>query len=219
MSFDALSWAAKCNPGSAPRKLVLLALAECASREEDLAFPSVGAMAEFTCLNRKTIIAALDDLERGGFITDTGKRVGKTKQVKVYQLHLEMVPKVEQSQKRNGSVFSAKQSQKRDTEQVREPVRNNTRAKQPPKPEGVSDQVWSDFKQHRKAKRATITETAMARIRREADAAGWSLESALEEMIARGWQGLKADWLTAKTPANDSGSSFLSHVKGRARAP
>lgn len=128
MSFDALSWAAKCNPGSAAKKLVLLALAECAQRENNLAFPSIAAIAEFSSLNRKTIIAALDDLERDGFIAATGEKVGRTKQVKVYHLSLETVPKSEPSQKRNSSTFSRKQSQKRDTEPVREPVKHTQRA-------------------------------------------------------------------------------------------
>lgn len=122
MSFDALAWAARCNPGSPALKLVLLGLAECAQRDTCKAWPSIAALHEFTCLNRKTIIAALDDLEAQGLITATSERQGKTRQVKVYFLHLETVPKTEQSQKRNSSTFSVKQSQKRDTEPVREPV-------------------------------------------------------------------------------------------------
>lgn len=129
MSFDALSWAAKCNPGSPAKKLVLLALAECAQRENNTAFPSIAAIAEFSSLNRKTIIAALDELEAEGFIADTGDRTGRTKQIKVYHLNLEMVPKVERSQKRNSSTFSRKESQKRDTEPVREPVKHTQRAR------------------------------------------------------------------------------------------
>jgi pyocin large subunit-like protein len=128
VSFDALSWAAKCNPGSPAKKLVLLALAECAQRENNTAFPSIAAIAEFSSLNRKTIILALDQLEADGFIVDTGEKVGRTKQIKVYHLALETVPKSERSQKRNSSTFSRKESQKRDTEPVREPVKHTTRA-------------------------------------------------------------------------------------------
>jgi pyocin large subunit-like protein len=122
MSFDALAWAGRCNPGSPALKLVLLGLAECAHRDTCKAWPSIAALSEFTCLNRKTIIAALDTLCARNFISETGEKQGKTGQVKVYFLHLETVPKTEQSQKRNSSTFSVKQSQKRDTEPVREPV-------------------------------------------------------------------------------------------------
>lgn len=62
-------------------------------------------------------------------------------------------------------------------------------------PEGVSDQVWQDFKKSRKTMRAEITQSAIDGIKREADKAGWSLEDALRECCARGWRGFKADWV------------------------
>ena len=65
-------------------------------------------------------------------------------------------------------------------------------------PEGVSMSVWQDFKKHRKAKKSPITDTAMQAIQREADKAGWTLETALSETCARGWTGFKAEWVTDK---------------------
>ena len=65
-------------------------------------------------------------------------------------------------------------------------------------PEGVSPSVWQDFKKHRKAKKSPITDTAMQAIQREADKAGWTLETALSETCARGWTGFKAEWVTDK---------------------
>lgn len=103
MSFDALAWAAKQNTGSSATKLVLLGLAECASRPDALAFPSLAALVEFSSLDRKTVVSALDRLEAGGLITDTGNKMGRTKTIKVYQLKMEAVPKTEPSQKRNSS--------------------------------------------------------------------------------------------------------------------
>lgn len=120
MSFDALSWAAKQAPGSSGAKLVLLGLAECADRSHGLAFPSIAALVEFCCLDRKSVIANLDKLEAGGFITDTGRKVGQTKQIKVYQLNLESVPKAEPSQKRNSSGISGN-SPKNGTRNLSEP--------------------------------------------------------------------------------------------------
>jgi pyocin large subunit-like protein len=121
VSFDALSWAAKQSPGSSGAKLVLLGLAECAHRKDGRAFPSLAELVEFSSLNRKSVIANLDKLEAGGFIVDTGERVGRTKQVKVYALRLERVPEVEPSQKRNGTVYSAK-SPKNGTRNLSEPI-------------------------------------------------------------------------------------------------
>lgn len=67
------------------------------------------------------------------------------------------------------------------------------------RPDGVSDQVWADFVAHRKAKRSTITATVIGSIEREAKLAGWTLEQALGECVARGWQGFKAEWVKGKT--------------------
>lgn len=74
-------------------------------------------------------------------------------------------------------------------------VRGSGKPQPPAKPEGVQDQTWTDFLAHRKAKGAPLTETALAGIKREAEKAGWSLEAALAEVLARGWQGFKAEFV------------------------
>lgn len=101
----------------------------------------------------------------------------------------------------NSPVFPPKQSQKRDTEPSREPsvVKANAlptkRASVPAMPEGVELNVWNDFLELRKAKRAPLSNTALAAIEREAALAGWSLNNALAECAARGWQSFKANWV------------------------
>jgi uncharacterized protein YdaU (DUF1376 family) len=69
-------------------------------------------------------------------------------------------------------------------------------------PEGVSQTVWQDFVSHRKANKASITQTAITRIANEAEKAGWTLEQALTECVARGWRGFKADWVAEKQTQN-----------------
>ena len=69
-------------------------------------------------------------------------------------------------------------------------------------PEGVSLSVWEDFKKLRKVKKAPITETAMNGIQREADKVGWTLEQALSECCARGWQSFKAEYINQKGKLN-----------------
>lgn len=133
MSWETQAWAAKQRAGSASAKLVLLGLASCADANH-CAFPSIQWLCDFSDLNRKTVISALQRLEDGMFpmIEDTGERRGRTGQVKVYRLAAagaghgsdpasETVPKAEQFQKRNSSGLGSKQSQKRDTEPFREP--------------------------------------------------------------------------------------------------
>ncbi|CAB4146757.1 Protein of unknown function DUF1376 [uncultured Caudovirales phage] len=65
-------------------------------------------------------------------------------------------------------------------------------------PINVDEQVWSDFLALRKVKKAPMTVTALAGIKREADKASWSLDKALSECVARGWTGFKADWVADK---------------------
>lgn len=138
MSFDALAWAARASGLRPAEKLVLLGLAECADRHTYEAHPSIAALVEFGGLNRKTVIAALDTLGTKGLIAETGECVGKTKQVKVYRLSLETVPKTERSPKRNSSTFSVKQSQKRDTDTVRNNIPLvSSNDDTPPKPSPV----------------------------------------------------------------------------------
>ena len=70
------------------------------------------------------------------------------------------------------------------------------------KPDDVSDQTWADWVAHRKAKKATVTETVLKSIQAEADKAGMNLEAALETMCARGWSGFKAEWVQPAVQAN-----------------
>jgi uncharacterized protein YdaU (DUF1376 family) len=79
-----------------------------------------------------------------------------------------------------------------------EPIINTTRQKAISCPQGVSEDVWRDFCQHRRSVRATVTQTALDGIDREAKKAGWSLEAALQECVVRGWRGFKAEWVKDK---------------------
>jgi len=67
-------------------------------------------------------------------------------------------------------------------------------------PDGVSQSVWDDFVRQRKAKKASITDTAIQGIEREAKKANMTLNDALQEICARGWTGFKAEWVTDKQP-------------------
>jgi len=87
-------------------------------------------------------------------------------------------------------------------------INTQSRKRDVVKPSDVSDQVWQDFIHQRKALKAPLTETALQSIMREASKAGWSLQDAMQESIARGWRSFKAEWVTAKTQSN----SFLGGI-------
>lgn len=61
-------------------------------------------------------------------------------------------------------------------------------------PSDVSQDCWDAFITHRKAVKALVTDRVVNTIRNEADKAGIPLEDALDEVVARGWKGFKADW-------------------------
>lgn len=203
MSFAALAWASKQNVGRASDKLILLAYADRHNEETGSAYPSVAALCEFSCLDRKTVIASVGRLEALGLLTETGERAGNTKQIKVYRVNINTVPKAEQSQKRNSPVIPSEQSQKRDTEPVMEPISSEAKASSDkrasgkpddfPMPEWADRQVWSDFLQNRKRKRLNNSPTAYRGFMQDIDRlsdADWPPGRLLEYAAAKGWGGI-----------------------------
>lgn len=85
-------------------------------------------------------------------------------------------------------------------------------------PECVSKEVWDDFLAIRKAKRAPLTNTALDAIQREAAKAGWTLNEALSESVARGWQGFKADWVKETNNGKNTRTAGADRRSSLARA-
>jgi hypothetical protein len=85
MSIAAMTWAFAQALKPSSLKFLLVALADNAD-DQGRAFPSIECLVEKTSQDRKTVISGLDRLEELKLATDTGSRVGKTKQVKVYRL-------------------------------------------------------------------------------------------------------------------------------------
>lgn len=80
-------------------------------------------------------------------------------------------------------------------------AKSRLRPTAPPRPPAVPEAVWRDFLALRKAKRAPLTDTALAGIAREAEKAGVTLGDALATCCKRGWQGFDAEWVAGKSPA------------------
>jgi uncharacterized protein YdaU (DUF1376 family) len=113
--------------------------------------------------------------------------------------------KIEQASKA-GKASAERRSSARSTDvqptNNQEPITNNHKPKKETAiavcPINVDEQVWSDFLALRKVKKAPMTVTALAGIKREADKANWSLNKAISECVARGWTGFKSDWVAEK---------------------
>ena len=71
--------------------------------------------------------------------------------------------------------------------------KNNNRSLK--RPEDVNEQVWTDWLALRKVKKAPVTATALTRLRSEATKAGLTLQDALTQCVANGWQGFDSDWI------------------------
>lgn len=86
--------------------------------------------------------------------------------------------------------------------------KNTKKEKMDLKPDEISQAVWDDYTLLRKNKKAPITATVIKTMKAEAAKAGWSLEAAMAECCARGWQGFKADWVekqkTTQEPTVDA---------------
>lgn len=102
MSIEAITWVSRQAVRPSSVKFVLFAFANCAN-ETRICFPSIDYVATFTSQDRKTVISAIGQLARLGYLEDTGKRVGRTGQIKVYRLKNPNVGTVQESRNRTGS--------------------------------------------------------------------------------------------------------------------
>lgn len=169
MSWVAIKWAYAQQPDCASEKSVLLALSYRASEVNDwCVWSSVKDLSKLTGLNRKTVMAAVAKLQSTGLIVDTKDRRGGTGQIPVYRIAIELTQNRDATNgderpsgnpacvvgedetvpffSRKSPVFSSKESQKWDTEQVMEQVNEQ---RQKPMRQGriglkASDLNWLD---------------------------------------------------------------------------
>lgn len=139
MSIHAISWALKAQGLKSSTKFLLVCLADAMNESTALAYPSVAALSEATCQDRKTVLANIKELIAAGLIVDTGQRVGSTKQVIAYRINTGSNSCLKSTENGTGTengtvpkfpinstvfppktaVLEVKQSQKRDTEPVK----------------------------------------------------------------------------------------------------
>jgi len=79
-------------------------------------------------------------------------------------------------------------------------------------PDGVGEEVWQDWLQLRKAKKAPVTQTVVNSAIKEAEKAGISLNAFLTIWCARGSQGLQAEWLKSNERQPFANKYDVAHV-------
>jgi uncharacterized protein YdaU (DUF1376 family) len=72
-------------------------------------------------------------------------------------------------------------------------------------PKGVSDSIFKDYLEVRKAKKAKWTQTALKGLQREADKAKMSLQDVMQLCCERNWVGFKAEWANSQNPVSKQG--------------
>lgn len=87
------------------------------------------------------------------------------------------------------------------TPEVEKPKAKPKRTKtETDRPDDVDAQVWDEFLILRKQKKKTFTDLALKGMRREAEAAGLSLEAAMTMCVENGWTGFKEKYVRESQP-------------------
>ena len=64
------------------------------------------------------------------------------------------------------------------------------------RPSDVSITIWDEYVKHRKAKKATISNTVIESLRTDATSVGLTIEQAIQMQLKRGWTGFDPSWVT-----------------------
>lgn len=84
-----------------------------------------------------------------------------------------------------------------DVKEIEKPKKTTPRLV---KPEGVSDEVWTEWTAHKRKVCKSCSQRAVDNIVREAAKAGMTVEEAMIYQLEKGWKGFEADWITDKRP-------------------
>jgi hypothetical protein len=206
-------------------KLVLLALCDWANDEGESLHPSIKAIAAKSSLSDRQAQRVVHGLIATGWLEVIGNAVGGAPgATRQYRLNVRklgatgdahvrgdklsrVTPATETGDIGGGRrvTSTTETGDTHVTQTVIEPSiepsgtvnKENARARAAsiPKPEGVTELVWTDFLAIRRAKKSPLTATALAGIEREALKAGMTLAEVLAMCCERGWQGFNAEWV------------------------
>lgn len=205
--------------GNSLRKLVLIKLADNANDQGEC-WPSHSYIADQCECSKSAVKTHIADLIKSGLLTKENRLGGeKGNKSNIYVLQLDKSMPSEDigvghqkaqggspenlgwvtRKHRGGSSESYRTSH---IEPVNEPLNNKkinkkdldlSKFSQPP-----DKKVWTDYLEHRKNKKAKLTQTALNRLAEEinkANAMGYSTDTVLAECMLRNWQGFKVWWM------------------------
>lgn len=216
MSNEAINWALTRPIKPSAAKFVLVVMANHADGDTWEAWPSVASLVDATGQDRKTVMSGVKRLVEMGYISDTGKRTGGTKQVLVYHLNSAEngTLKVNGTETgtvpvfpTNSTVFPNKQSQislETVPKTVHGTQRNHQGTIKEPKtkpvssfvlPDWVPADAWNGYLEMRKKKNKVPTDRArdlviaeLAKLRSD----GHDLAAVLDKSTVNGWTDIYA---------------------------
>lgn len=176
-------------------------------KEEDAI--SLSQFESLTGLSRNVVINSCKKLEELGLV-ESRKGFRNTT---VYWLKKSTSAKTEPVQKMNLSSEENELVTSSESEHTKDTIKNTTKKTILKKyikkdldlsafAQVPSEQVWIDYLEHRKNKKAKLTQTALDRLISEMNrclAFGYSIDDVLAECMARGWIGFKCDWITKQS--------------------
>lgn len=227
MSIEAINAAWLANVRPAPKKLVLLCLANMHNGQTGQLNPSMATVARACGMSPRQAQRHVHELIDAGLLTVVGNHNGGNPHAsRRYRLNLEELihtgdvhdtgdtndtgdiddargdtddtPRVT-PMTRTGDTHDTQTRKNQKKNQNGTGIKARTRADSIECPPGVDQKVWTDFMAIRKAKRAPMTQTALDGIQREASKAGLTLQQALTSCIEWNWQGFDADWYAKRT--------------------
>lgn len=207
-------------------KMVLLCLSDHAN-DEGVCWPSMSRLARKCSIADRTVQRTIKELEKRGILT-VERAQGRT-----CKFNIDPRQCVTPDTVSPPSMTTEPPTQCRQTPDAVSPepsenhqknrhgcARETVSKKNAPKvsrPDDVGDQVWQDFKDLRKTRRAPITPTVIAGIRKQAEQAGWSLHDALAKSVERGWTSFEAAFVQKSD--NGGGKPMYRQVLDQSSTP
>lgn len=225
---------AQCWPLQLPptAKAVLISLADNAN-DQGYCWPSISTIAERTCFGRTAVIKAISWLETAGLLEPDRTNGRHTTYVVKPENYREETVQNQSTCRTGPPAVPVREATNRSARRT-EPVREADTNRQEPSlratvkdmdfsawPDRPSPQVLKDWIDHRKRKKAPISETVMKAAGREITKAfygGMTVDECLEVWMLRNWQGFKADWALNESKGNANGSGRKLSAVDRVRA-
>ena len=178
-------WPVKTEPS---RKAVLISLADQAN-DDGICWPSVGSIADRTCLDERTVQRAISDLQDEGHLT-VQMRTGRSTVYRVHPRHGDTpVTVTPPSESHPTPVTVTPHPRHGDTQNRKGTVKEPNGASRAVLPPEIPEDVWRDWDAYRRARKGWTAKARELSVRTLLDlqSHGQDLRACVDNAIERGW--------------------------------